>query len=97
MTQRSAAQSRLHQAGSACARTARAARRTACAGSWRARSEAANAAARRSLHHAGVHTAERSAGFGAQDVGIGNRKVVARDREVEIVFQSQRIASFNER
>ena len=53
----------------------------------RARPEAAYAAAWRSLHHAGIDAAKDGASLGPQDVSIGDRKVVARDRQVEIVFQ----------
>ncbi len=52
--------------------------------------EPADATAGSVLHHAGVHAESRCARFGAQDVGISDIQVIARDGDVEIVLERQR-------
>ncbi len=71
-------------------------RRAACSQSWcrRCRSrpgaDAAHAAAGSILHDAGVDAEDGGAGLGAQHVGVGDVQVVARDGDIEIVFERQR-------
>ncbi len=83
------AQRRLHQSGRACARTACATSRAARARSGSSCAKAADAAARRVLHDTGIDAAEGAACLRAQDVSVGDGQVVARDHQVEIVFQCQ--------
>ena len=83
------AQGGLHQSGCACTCSACAAGRATRSGSGSSRAEAANPTARSSLHHAGIHAAENSAGTGSQYVHVGDRQIVPGDGQVEIVFQRQ--------
>ena len=57
--------------------------RTGCA------AEAAHATAGCSLHNTGVDAEDVRAGFAAQNVGVGNAEVIARDGEVEIVLECE--------
>ncbi len=86
---RSGAERGLHQAGSAGACAACAAGRAAraCAGS--ASAESADATARSSLHHAGVDAAKESSGLRAKNIRVRDGKVVASDRQIEIVFERE--------
>ena len=79
----------LHQARSSGSGAARAAGRAAGSRARSARSEAAHASSGSALHYARIHSAKEAAGLGAQDVGIGDGQVVARNRQVEIVLQRQ--------
>ena len=42
------------------------------------------------MHHAAVDAQRAAARLGAQNIGVGDVQVVARDGDVEIVLQSQR-------
>ena len=83
------AQSRLHQPGCASPCTSRARRRAAGTSARSPCAKSPDSAARRALHYAGIHAAESSASFCAQNVRIRDRQIVTGDREVEIVLQSQ--------
>src|SRR2546423_1110108 len=87
--QSACSQGRLHQASSARTCAACSAGCSAGARSWSAGSEASDSTARSALHNAGVHSAKASTGFGAEKIGIGDRQVVARDCQVEIVFKRE--------
>ena len=50
---------------------------------------AANPAAWSSLHNAGIHAAENSAGLSSQYIHVGDRQIVAGNGQVEIVFERQ--------
>src|SRR5580700_11987318 len=78
-------QRRLNQAGRSSARPASTARGSTCACARRSRPKAADSAARRSLHDAGIYTAKNSTGFGAQNIHIGNRQIIAGNREIKVV------------
>jgi hypothetical protein len=41
------------------------------------------------LYDAGVHAAKEAAGLGAEQIRVGNRQVVAGDRQIEIVLERQ--------
>ena len=83
----SRAERRLHQARCSCARSARPASRAARARSRSARAKTADASAWRSLHHSGIDSAEESARLCTQNVRVRDRKIVAGNCQVEIVFQ----------
>src|SRR5579863_213119 len=85
----SRAQRGLHQAGRARTGSARAAGRTAGTGAGSSSAESSYTAARCSLHHSSVDTTEESASLCAQNVGIGNRQVVAGDGHVQVVLERQ--------
>ena len=53
------------------------------------RADAADAAARRVLHHSGIDAENAGARLRAQYVGIGDVQVVARDGDIEIILQRQ--------
>jgi len=53
------------------------------------RTDSTHAAARCVLHNAHVDAQNLSARFGAQDVGIGDVKVVARDGDIQIVLEGK--------
>src|SRR6202451_4199442 len=86
---RSEAQGRTDQAVGAAARAARAQTGAAggCAG---VRPNATHAAARSIEYDSGVNAENAGASPGPQHVGVGNVQVIARNGDVEIVFQSQR-------
>ena len=84
---RSGSESGLHQSRSASSGPACAAAGTARAGAWSARTEASNAATGGSLHHASVDAAKESAGLCAQNVCVGDRKIVASNGQIQIIFE----------
>ena len=51
--------------------------------------EAAHAASGGALYHAGVDAAKEAARLGTLDIGVGDGQVVARNRQIEIIFQRQ--------
>ncbi len=87
---RSGAQRGRDQAGRAGAHTAGAARGSAGARARSTGPKASHAAAWSTLNQSSSHTAHGSAGLGAQDVGVGDGQVIARDGQVEVVFQRHR-------
>src|SRR5580693_4186969 len=86
---RAGAQRGLHQAGSSGAGPTCAATCAARASARCASSITANAPAGSSLHYASINAAKNSSCLGAQDIGIGNGKVIARDGQVEVILQRQ--------
>jgi len=64
-------------------------RRTPRTCSRRPCTETSNPATRSSLHYAGVNTTKASATLRSQEIGIGNRQVIAGDCQVQIVFESE--------
>jgi len=79
----------LHEAGGSCTGASRTARGATCAGSRGTGAEAAYTCARRVLHDADVDAAKGSSCLSAQDVGAGDGDVVARDGQIEVVFQRE--------
>ena len=52
-------------------------------------SESANTATGSVLHNSCVDTAKHSARLSAQNVGLGDGQVVARNRQIEIIFEGE--------
>ena len=77
----------MNQARSSGPSTSRAAGGAAGTCSRGARAKASDTAAGSALHHARVHATKESAGFGSQDIGVGDRKIVAGNCQVEIVLE----------
>ena len=87
--ERSQSERGTHQAPRACACAARTESRATGAGADLA-AESADAASGSVLHDAGIHAEGLGAGLGAQDIGVGDVQVVARDGDVKIVLERQR-------
>ena len=68
---------------------ARSTGRPTSAGSWGSCSETAYAAARSTLDNAGIDPTEKSSRLRTKNVGFRNRKIVASDRQIEVVLECQ--------
>ncbi len=87
--ERSEPESRTDQAPRARARAARTESGASRTGADLA-AESADAAAGSVLHHAGINAESRGAGFRAQDIGVSDVQVVARDGDIQVVLQRER-------
>src|SRR5580700_1965479 len=86
---RTETQRRSDQPAKSSARAARACSGAAGTGSGLP-AESANTTARRILHYARKHAQNGCARLGPQDIGIGDVQVVARNPDVQIIFQGER-------
>ena len=82
-----ARRSRASAASAGCGAASAAALRASYAG--RTASTGGRRTSRCSLHDSGVHTTRRLASVSQHDVGISDWQVVARDGDVEVIFQRQ--------